>query len=115
MTQFKNQKIKVPNDTIGQLLQEELIKQGYKWSHNSTEIRRERIAFYYTATNGRLTFGTTQEYFNSSDHEEVIVVTESRLAIAELKPRREKVIVFGGTYFKDDVDRALSRLERAPV
>lgn len=110
---FKNQKFKVPNNTVGQLLQKELIAQGYRWSDNSEVVRLENIVYYYTNMIGRITYGSTQSYFDESNFEEMIVVTENRLAIAELKTRREKVIVFGKTYFKDDVDAALSRLEIA--
>lgn len=113
MPQFKTQKFKVPNNTVGVLLQEELIKKGYRWGVDGVRVRTDNITFYYTEDNGRITFGSTQDYFNAHRGEEMLVVTESRLVVAELKPRRDKVIVFGRTYYKDDVDRALARLEIA--
>lgn len=115
MTQFKNQKFKVPNSTVGKLLQKELFEQGYTWSMNPTEVRDDHIVYFYTKENGRITFGETQAYFDESRFTEMLVVTESRLAIAELKERREKVIVFGKTYYKDDVDAALALLPKAVV
>lgn len=110
---FQDQKFKVPSNAVGVALQEKLIKQGYRWAIDGTAIRRDDISFYYTETNGRISFGSTQSYFNSHRGEEMIIVTESQLVVAELKPRRDKVVIFGRTYYKDDVDSALSKLEIA--
>jgi hypothetical protein len=112
MPQFKNQKFKVPNATVGRLLQEKLIAEGYRWELNGDKVREDITApYFYTYSYGKITYGSLESFFSKHENEEMLVVTESRLAIAELKPRRDKVIVFGRTYYKDDVDRALAHLE----
>lgn len=115
MPQFKNQKFKVPNNTVGKLLQQELMGLGYRWESDGRRIREENITYYYTTEHGHIQYGSTQGYFDRQPHKEVIVVTESRLVIAELKPVRDKIILLGKTYYKDDVEAALSKLERATV
>lgn len=115
MPEFKAMKFKVPNNTVGQALQKELFTMGYKWKRENLRVRTEDITFYYTTQNGEIQYGSTQEYFDRQYAEERIVVTESRLVVAELVPRREKVVVFGKTYYKDDVDAVLANLPRATL
>jgi hypothetical protein len=112
---MKNQKFKVANATISRLLQEELFKQGYGWGINGTNIVHELKPFIYTYDTGLITHGITPSHFDESTNAEVRIITENKLVIAELQPVREKVIVFGKTYYKDDVDAALAKLEVARV
>lgn len=115
MPQFKNQKFKVTNATIGRLLQEKLLAEGYHWEGGSSEVKDNGAVYFYTYSSGKLTFGTLESFFNQHKNEEVRVITENRLVIAELQPKRDKVIVFGKTYYKDDVEAALSQLQIATV
>lgn len=111
---FLNQKFRVVNATISGLLQEELFKQGYKWAINGKNVTHATKPYIYTYEDSRLAFGDEDDHFNEHDNVEVIVITQLKLVIAELKPvERTKVIVFGKTYYKDDVDAALAKLEGA--
>lgn len=112
---MKNQKFKVANATISRLLQEELFKQGYEWGINGTNVVHELKPFIYTYNNGLITHGVTPSHFDESTNVEVRVVTENKLVIAELQTLRPKTIIFGKTYYKDDVDAALAKLEVARV
>ena len=115
MAKFKNQKFKVANDTLCRVLQEELIRQGYTWAGDEAVVKNEHARYVYTSAAGRITYGALEDYYNGCDKPEMVFVTESRLVVAEIKPKREKVIVFGKTYYKDDVDAALAGLDRATV
>jgi hypothetical protein len=110
---FKNQKFKVANATISRLLQEELLKQGYKWPISGAVVKYEQKPYLYVYDCGKFAYGDDLQHYNEHNNEEVRVITENKLVIAELQPVRDKVIVFGRTYYKDDVDRALAQLEIA--
>lgn len=112
---MKNQKFKVANGTISALLQEELFKQGYEWPSHGKNVANTDKSYLYTYADGEIRYGDMHSHFNEHTNTEYRVVTESKLTIAELQPVREKVIVFGKTYFKDDVDAALAKLEIAFV
>lgn len=115
MTQFKNQKFKVANATISRLLQEELFKQGYKWGINGQNIAHDHKPYLYTYESGTINYGDTVSHYLEHANEETRIITENKLVIAELQPIRPKTIIFGKTYYKDDVDAALAKLEVARV
>lgn len=115
MSQLKNQKFKVANATIGRLLQEELLKQGYKWPISGAKVTHEQKPYLYTYDDGKIAYGDDPQHYNEHENTEVRVVTENRLVIAELQVVRPKVVVFGKTYYKDDVDAALALLPKAVV
>lgn len=113
---FKNQKFRVANGVISKLLQEELFKQGYKWGLCGQNVSHTHKPYLYTYESGAINFGDTLSHFLEHESEEIRVVTENRLVIAELKPvERPKVVVFGHTYYKDEVVAALAKLGRAIV
>jgi hypothetical protein len=112
---MKNQKFKVANATVSRLLQEELFKQGYAWGINGNNIANENHPYIYTYEDGLITHGDTPYHFDEHKNEEVRVITENKLVIAELQALRPKVIVFGKTYYKDDFDAAVAQLEVARV
>lgn len=112
---LKNQKFKVVNATISRLLQEELFKQGYEWGINGTNVANEVRPYIYTYDSGLITYGDSSQHFEEQSNEEVRIITENKLVIAELQPIRPKTIIFGKTYYKDDVDAALAKLEVARV
>jgi hypothetical protein len=115
MTQLKNQKFKVANATISRLLQEELLKQGYKWPISGAKVTHEQKPYLYTYDNGILAHGVDPQHYNEHENEETRIITENKLVIAELQTVRPKTIIFGKTYYKDDVDAALAKLEVARV
>lgn len=116
MSNFQNQKFKVPNATVGRLLQEKLLAEGYRWEGGGDTVREDLTnPYFYTYTYGKITYGTLESFFEKHANPEMIVVTESRLAIADIMPRRERVIVFGKTYYRDEVDAALAKLQRVNV
>jgi hypothetical protein len=112
---FKNQKFKVANATISRLLQEELFKQGYAWSINGQNVAHDHKPYIYAYDDGRINFGDDSDHYDEHLNEETRIITENKLVIAELQPIRPKTIIFGKTYYKDDVDAALAKLEVARV
>lgn len=115
MPEFKNQKIRVPSEAISKLVQEALFVQGYSWSISGQKPANLKCAYLYTYEDGNITNGVTEDHFREHKNQEVRAMTESRLVLVELTPVRTKVIMLGGTYYKDDVEAALALLPKATV
>lgn len=120
MPEFKNQKFKVASPAHSRAIQYELFKQGYKWTgHNGSVYEYEDKTALFTDDDGYILYGNSEDSFfeTSKQYKEVTVVTKTvtKLVVTEFQPKREKVIVFGRTYYKDDVDAALAKLEVARV
>jgi hypothetical protein len=108
-------KIKVPSEGISRAVQEELFKQGYSWPTSGKTPSHLDEEYLFAYPSGAITHSSDSDTFRRNGGVEVIAVTESRLAVVEFKPVRDKVVVFGKTYYKDDVDAALAKLEVARV
>jgi hypothetical protein len=106
-------KVKVASPAISRAVQEELFKRGYKWTMNGDNVCHTDELYIFGYSNGTLTYGSDDYSFRGNGGTEMIATTESRLVVVGLVPVRDKVVVFGKTYYKDDVDAALAKLERA--
>lgn len=120
MSQFKAMKFKVANATISKALQDDLFEKGYHWAgavKTSKEYEFTDMPHIFTDGTGCIMYGSgdTDYFERSKEYEEMVVVTKSKIVVSELVPKREKVVVFGKTYYKDDVDSALAKLARATV
>lgn len=101
------------------VIQEWLFAQGYRWNHTCEPVVsyvHEKFLFAYE--DDKMLTHDNNEYIFTNKHfvEQVVTTTTKTILVVEsVKPKREKVVVFGKTYYKDDVDAALSKLERATV
>lgn len=113
-------KFRVASEEHSRLIQEWLFDQGYSWGGSDGKQPRyteQKFLFAYNNSSKLLTHDNNVNIFNSKPFIEQLVTTTTKttLVIRSVTPKREKVIVFGRTYYKDDVDVALSKLEVATV
>lgn len=122
MAKYKAMKMKIGNSTVSRAVQDDLFKQGYRWAGSSRDDQSPdyefvNMNFLYTSAAGEIMYSTDSSYFeNSKGYEEVTVITTTKLVVAEFKVKeRPKMVVLGKTYFRQDVEAALAKLEVAVV
>ncbi len=113
-------KFKCASPDHSRLIQEWLFAQGYTWggpTGQKVEYTDARYLFAYNTDGKLLTHDSSEHTFITKPFVEQIVTTATRtiLVVQSVEPRREKVVVFGKTYYKDDVDAALAALPKATV
>lgn len=113
-------KFRCSSPAHSKLIQEWLFKQGYTWGGEQGQVAKytdRKYLFAYNNSTRMLTHDDCDSVFNSKPFVEQVVTTKtvSVLQIVSVAPKREKVVLFGKTYFKSDVDAALAELEIAYV
>lgn len=108
-----NQKIRIATPAISRAIQEDLFKQGYTWRLAGNTPAHVHADFLYASEDGFLTFGEDDTNFDNKSYPEMIYTTESKLSVVSKKPTRTKIVLFGKTYFKDELDAALATLRTA--
>jgi hypothetical protein len=107
-------KFKCASAEHSRVIQEWLFKQGFSWGGSTgqtVEYTDARYLFAYD--DGKmLTHDMSEHTFIRKPFVEQVVMTTTKtiLVVDSVKPLREKVVVFGKTYYKDDVDAALAKL-----
>lgn len=110
-------KFKCASTDHSRLIQEWLFEQGYTWGGpqgRTVQNADQRYLFAYQS-NKVLTHDSSDSVFDRKPFVEQHVTTTTKLVIHAVVPKREKVVVFGKTYFRDDVNAALAKLEVATV
>ena len=97
------------------VIQEWLFSQGYSWCGEKSVKNIERRYLFAYEDSKHITHDNSNQVFDSKPFVEQVVTTTSKLVIHSVVPKREKVVVFGKTYFRDDVNAALAKLEVATV
>jgi hypothetical protein len=110
-------KFKCASAEHSRVIQEWLFSQGYSWcGSNSVQNTEQRYLFAYE-DDKHITHDNFDQVFDRKPFVEQVVTTTTKtvLVIQSVTPKRDKVVVFGKTYYKDDVDAALAKLEVARV
>ena len=123
-------KIEVSNPRESRAVQEELFNNGCCWlNHFGDEQVRSTTAQYcglrylYVESNGKMLYGSLEEYFNQSEFTEIKFDLRN-FEVTELVPtivtktsvhtfyKEEETVEFGGKkYIKEDLEKALSLLK----
>jgi len=108
-----NQKIRIASPAISCAIQEDLFKQGYRWPSVGQVPHHTAGKFLYAREDGTLRYGTDEQIFLEKDTAETVYTTATKLVVVSKKESRTKVVLFGKTYFKDELDAALAALSEA--
>lgn len=114
---YRNVKFRLETPEKSFLLQEELMKHGCDWITKGRCPRYTEAKYIYVDSYGVITYGHCDTYFSSiSTHEEIEphfswAWTATVSLPAPRVKEREKVILSGKIYFKDELDKALEKLE----
>lgn len=108
-----NQKIRVASSQISTAIQKDLFEQGYQWRSIGKNVQHTGAKFLYAREDGNLSYGTDERIFSEKESTEMMYTTETKLVVTSKDPVRAKVVLFGKTYFKDELDAALAGLQVA--
>lgn len=108
-----DQKIRAAHASISEAIQKDLFEQGYEWRTVGKETQYTYAPFLYASEEGVISYGCDADSFDAHDFPEVVYTTENKLVVVKKDPVRAKVVLFGKTYFKDELDAALATLKVA--
>lgn len=110
-------KFKCASAEHSRVIQEWLFSQGYSWCGSKNVQNTEQRYLFAYDDDKHITHDNFDQVFDSKPFVEQVVTTTTKtvLVIQSVEPKREKVVVFGKTYYKADVDAALAKLEVARV
>lgn len=107
---YESMRFRVASEMHSAAIQRHLFELGYAWRSTGKVPKHLSSSFLYAHSDGSLTHGMDSNNFRGKPFQEMRATTVSRLEVERLDPVREKVIVFGKTYYKDDLDEALAKL-----
>jgi len=108
-------KFKCASAEHSRVIQEWLFSQGYSWTGSKAVQNTEQRYLFAYHDDKYITHDSSEHVFDRKPFVEQVVTTTTKtvLVVQSVVPKREKVVVFGKTYYKDDVEAALAHLPRA--
>lgn len=114
MSQFHKIKIKVGSSEQSVAIQEFLFTQGCRWNLNGQTVQRITAKYLFVESGGSIGWDDSDSFFNdrTPDYTEVIFVTGQKLVVLAHAPKeRPKTVLFGKTYYTDDLNARLEGLK----
>lgn len=68
---MENLKIRIPCEEVSELVQEKAFEKGYKWEDEGKNIVFRLKRYLYLGSDGYLTFGETESFFNEDVNKEI--------------------------------------------
>lgn len=110
-------KVRLSNPEHSKAVQEFLFANGCRWNYNGHEVKHTDKTFLFTDERGNIGWDNSEAFFNrSQDYKEMVFKAETKVVVTggELK-ERPKTVLFGKTYFTDELNARLAGLEVAHV
>lgn len=107
---FSNMKFRVNSPEHSKKIQEHLFTLGYKWiCETHFVVEKTDKPFLYTEEDGKITYGTNEDYFKNSMHKEHTLQETTSYTLVE---KKETLTIDGKTYDKEAVLKRLAELEQ---
>lgn len=108
-------KVAVQNAAHSKAIQEYLFANGCRWNYKGHEIKHEDKAFLFVDERGNIGWDNSVAFFNrTTDYKEVIFNGINKPVVVSVEPKeRPKTVLFGKTYFTDELEARLAGLEVA--
>lgn len=113
---YRSIKIRTPDPKTCAAVQKFLFQQGCSWGRTSVEVTNLHAQFLFVDSRGTIEYGSTESFFlnRTPEYEEVIFETESVLTVKNFQLKnRPKTVLFGKTYYTDELNARLAGLETA--
>lgn len=88
-------------------LQRNLFELGYSWPDDGQTIKSGHVGGIFTYQDGTMTYSTSEHTFCCHTNPEYEIEVK-----IELKEARDKVIIFGNEYYREDVEKVLDTIPK---
>lgn len=113
MTQdVRSIKVAVSNPAESRAIQEYLFSKGCRWNWQGNVVKHEDKDFLFVDDRGNIGWDNSVAFFNSTtDYKEVIFnVINKPVVVSVEQKERPKTVLFGKTYFTDELNARLEGL-----
>lgn len=116
--QYRSIKVRTPDSETNIAIQKFLFEKGCSWYGGEKTLQYTHGKFLFVNGNGTLLWGSDQEFFEDStqsgEYKEVVFTTETSMRVRDMAIKaRPKTVLFGKTYFTDELEARLAGLEVA--
>jgi hypothetical protein len=113
MSEFRQIKIKVSSEAQSVAIQEFLFTQGCRWNFDGQKVKHESAKYLFVEATGSIGWDNSDSFFQrSTDYKEVRFKTAQKIVVTghEVVVDRPKTVLFGKTYFTDELNARLEGL-----
>lgn len=112
-----NIKVAVQNPAHSKAIQEYLFANGCRWNWQGNAVKHETASFLFVDERGNIGWDNNLPFFNrTTDYKEVVFNVVNKPTVVSVEPKeRPKTVLFGKTYFTDELEARLAGLEVARV
>jgi len=115
--EFRSIKIKLQNAAQSQAVQEFLFTQGCRWKYDGKKAKQLDAKYLFVEPSGAIGWDNSDSFFErSTSYKEMSFTFVNTLTVVGHKLKeRPKTVLFGKTYFTDELEARLADLPVAAV
>lgn len=115
--EFRNIKIKLSSAAQSTAVQEFLFTQGCRWNFDGRTVKNADAKYLFVEASGSIGWDNSDSFFARSEkYKEMIFHTTIKPVVTGHKLKeRQKTVLFGKTYFTDELEARLADLPVAAV
>lgn len=117
-TEFRKIKIKLANAAQSTAVQEFLFTQGCRWNFDGHVVKQTGSKYLFVESSGSIGWDNSDEFFENRtpEYKEMNFTFENKVMVKSHKLKdRQKTVLFGKTYFTDELEARLADLPVATV
>lgn len=113
--EFRNIKIRVGTEVQSAAIQEFLFTQGCRWNYDGQKVKLTAAKYLFVEASGSIGWDSSDSFFErSASYKEMSFTFENKVVVKSSKLKeRPKTVLFGKTYFTDELEARLAGLEVA--
>jgi hypothetical protein len=113
MSEFRGIKIKTISEAQSTAIQEFLFTKGCRWNFDGQTIKHTMAKYLFVEATGAIGWDNSDSFFErSTSYKEMRFTTEMKAVVTghEVVVDRPKTVLFGKTYFTDELNARLEGL-----
>jgi len=113
--EFRNIKIKLVSEAQSTAIQEFLFTQGCRWNFGGETVKHADKKYLFVESSGAMGWDNSDSFFEqSTTYKEMNFFTAQKIVVTgHALKERPKTVLFGKTYFTDELEARLAGLEVA--
>lgn len=114
MSEFRKIRIKLISEEQSRAVQEFLFTQGCRWNFDGQTVKHESAKYLFVEASGSIGWDNSDSFFqrSASEYKEIRFKTGQKIVVTghEVVVDRPKTVLFGKTYFTDELNARLEGL-----
>lgn len=111
--EFRSIKIKLANPAHSAAVQEFLFTQGCRWNFDGPTVKKTEAKYLFVESSGAIGWDNSDSFFEdrTPQYKEMTFIFENKITVKSSRLKeRPKTVLFGKTYFTDDLNARLAGL-----